>query len=255
MAALPSRLEEAARAWRGGVWMALTQPETAAGLAALAQRAGASLWLSTVGAHPEAPTAQTVSGQAWQTAYAAGQWAVRRLGGRVAQVATLHDAGYHLLAAFEAGVQAAGGTVVATVITHNPAQPNFTAAEALMRLAGHKAEAIHLSAFGRAGQELAAQLEQLGAPVLATAWGSAPTNAWLYGVANPFQVLGQRTAQAIGASWGTASRFTITAAPGLWHSASRAPAETLALPEAAVAEKLFPAPRSGWLTEYGQLLA
>lgn len=122
VSALPSRMEETARAWAGGVWVALIQPGAATGLLALAQRAQASLWLSTVGAHPETTTPQTVSGQAWQTAYAAGAWTAQRLGARVVQVATLHDAGYHLLPAFEAGVTAAGGTVVDTIITHNPAK-------------------------------------------------------------------------------------------------------------------------------------
>lgn len=253
VSALPSRLEETARAWTGGVWAALMQPGAADGLAALAQRAGASLWLSTTGAHPAPTGPQIVSGRAWETAYAAGVWTVKRLGRRVAQAASLHDAGYHLLAAFEAGVQAAGGAVVTTVITHNPAQPDFTPAEALSRLAEHKAEAIHLSAFGRAGQELAAGLAGLGLPVIANAWGSVPASAWLYGTANPFGDLGQRTAQAIAAQWNLGGRFTLAAEPGVWHNASRAPAETLTLPDARLADTLFPAPRSGWITEYGHL--
>ncbi len=253
VSALPSRMETAARAWQGGLWVALIQPNAAAGLLAAAQRAQASLWLSTVGAQPEITTPQTVSGQAWQTAYAAGAWTAQRLGRRVVQVASLHDAGYHLLPAFEAGVIAAGGTVVETIITHNPAQPGHTAEAALSRLAGHQAEAVHLSAYGQAGQDLAAQMAQQGVPVIASAWGSVPSNAWAYGVNNPFWALGQRTVHALASQLGQSVRLNISVQPGVWHTASRAPAETLALPANPLAETLFPAPRSGWLTEYGHL--
>lgn len=112
---------------------------------------------------------------------------------------------------------------------------------------------MHLSAYGQAGQDLAAQMASLGVPVMANAWGSVPANAWAYGVSNPFWALGQSTAHALASQLGQSVRLNLSGQPGVWHTASRAAAETLALPATPLAETLFPAPRSGWVTEYGHL--
>ncbi len=56
----------------------------------------------------------------WQAHYAAGQWAAARFGGRGLMSAALLESGYDHVYAFGAGVEAAGGSLLARVVTHHP---------------------------------------------------------------------------------------------------------------------------------------
>lgn len=72
----------------------------------------------------------------WQSAALAGQWVVGRYGGRAVQVASFYESGFQTMAAFDAGVRAAGGEVVGSQVTHvTPSQPNLNEAISLIRTA------------------------------------------------------------------------------------------------------------------------
>jgi branched-chain amino acid transport system substrate-binding protein len=54
----------------------------------------------------------------WQSAWMGGYEGARRFGPRAAAMVALHEGGYNLSFAFQLGLEAAGGTLIDTVVTH-----------------------------------------------------------------------------------------------------------------------------------------
>jgi branched-chain amino acid transport system substrate-binding protein len=119
---------------RAAVLLGMVNPDTAASLRARLAASGALLVNLPVGANmPRAaddhPAIVTHSLAHWQASLALGRWAAGRLGRRALLATSLYDSGYDALYAFRLGFERAGGTVVATQVTHHPANDDPLAAQ------------------------------------------------------------------------------------------------------------------------------
>jgi branched-chain amino acid transport system substrate-binding protein len=111
---------------RVDVLLGMVNPDTAAALRERLAASGARLVNLPVGANlPRAaddhPAIITHSLALWQASWALGRWAAGQLGRRALLATALYESGYDALYAFRLGFEGAGGTVVATQVTHHPA--------------------------------------------------------------------------------------------------------------------------------------
>jgi branched-chain amino acid transport system substrate-binding protein len=60
----------------------------------------------------------------WQSNWALGRWAAQHIGRRAFMASSLYDSGYDAFYAFRLGFEGAGGEIVDTQVTHNPATTN-----------------------------------------------------------------------------------------------------------------------------------
>jgi branched-chain amino acid transport system substrate-binding protein len=72
------------------------------------------------------PAVFTHSLSAWRANLALGAWAARTVGRSAALAASFYDSGYDTLYAFRLGFEHAGGTILATHVTHRPHAPDAT---------------------------------------------------------------------------------------------------------------------------------
>lgn len=82
---------------------------------------GATFVLATAGENfltGQLPNVVANSLQYWQSAYAAGQWAVGQFGRRAVLLSSFYESGFDTLYAAEQGIEAAGGRLVSSIITH-----------------------------------------------------------------------------------------------------------------------------------------
>lgn len=102
---------------------------TAVTLQHLLEAHNTALIVSNVGAdvprHDEQfPHLLPVSLSFWQANWAFGTWARRAFGARAFMATSFYDSGFDAQYAFRRGFEAAGGTVVDSVVTHVPAGPD-----------------------------------------------------------------------------------------------------------------------------------
>lgn len=137
---------------------------------------GVPMLLSDIGADvlrsPAGPLLFRSSLGAWQSALAAGRWAVGALGRRVAIVSAFYESGYDLPAAVRLGVESAGGLVTGVYVTHNPAGGDLD--DTLRQVAAGRPDLLVLLSSGRPAAEFAAALGRSGLagrlPLVASPW-------------------------------------------------------------------------------------
>lgn len=153
------------------------------------------------GAHVNASSLKGVvvnSLQIWQSAFAMGQFAARRLGSSVFTIVAAPDAGYDSVYALQRGVSGAGGRVVGRAITHQATKALVEAAQQARR-SGAAVVSVHatqqraveiVKACRGAGFQgsivvdpLSLELGAAGRAELARA-GAWTTSAWAYDQGN-----------------------------------------------------------------------
>jgi ABC-type branched-subunit amino acid transport system substrate-binding protein len=149
---------------------AVTEP-VAAALEPLSAEARVPLVAANVGAHAFHPAGGTTASlHAWQASYALGGWAVRNLGPRAAVAVTLREAGYDTVYAFRRGVEAAGGTMVATRVTHEQAA-DAGLGTLVRTMRAVRPDHVHVLATGHAAVDVFRALGDLDARVPLSAGG------------------------------------------------------------------------------------
>jgi len=107
---------------QAGAVVGLSDTHVAAHLHPLLAEHGTHFVAATTGANvvraaEQSPFLHHVSLRYWQANWAMGRWAAKQMGRKAFVAASLYESGYDALAAFQAGFESAGGTVVETQIT------------------------------------------------------------------------------------------------------------------------------------------
>lgn len=140
---------------------AVTEP-IAAHLAPIAREAGVPFVAANVGAHVPSGVVTSASLRAWEASYALGAWSVRSLGPRALVAVALREAGYDTVLAFRRGVEAAGGTVAATHVTHGAVAG---LAELVRAIRATRPDHVHVAATGTAAVDVFRALGETRVPL------------------------------------------------------------------------------------------
>lgn len=89
----------------------------------------------------------------WQASYALGHWAAQHLGRRAIIATSFYDSGYDTLYAFKHSFEAAGGTVLDTLVSHKPMDSDGHLAAQLKAIRSAQPDFVYAIYSGREAQE------------------------------------------------------------------------------------------------------
>ena len=188
----------------------------------------------------------------WQASYAAGAWAARQIGRRAHVLTSLYESGYDALHAFGLGLREHGGTVVATTVTRLPgeipaavAALGRTAPDLVYAMYGGAEAVTVLRAYRAAG--LRSRVPLLAAPFMADAVRGEPAAEGLRSVATwvDGEPLGALAPGGVAVRATGGAPLHLRELRGGGHQVVGRLGDTAEL--AAVADRIRPEPRSGWL--------
>jgi branched-chain amino acid transport system substrate-binding protein len=144
--------------------LGVVHAEIADRLAPLLAETRTPLWVCEVGASAARAVSPWITHHTlhfWQAQWLLGEWVARNVGRRVAIATALYDSGYDALYAFRLGVEAAGGQVALTQVTHlDPRDNGLPAALAEVRAA--RPDCVYALYSGPAAGEFMAAYAQAG---------------------------------------------------------------------------------------------
>ncbi len=167
---LLSVADEIVRSTRPRWLLALQQPGQANKLGSLTRNYGTSVLLVDSGANvprtAEHDHPNIASMEQWRADYALARWSARKGARRAVILTSLYDTGYDLVAAFRAGFESAGGSVVSVLLTDDPFRPVAGTSEVLSEVRNLAPDVVHVLHSGREAEQLFQGLSAIPGPLV-----------------------------------------------------------------------------------------